>query len=215
MLSELNSNGTPYLTENSEHFVNAVENIKKIYGDKTVTGLTSNVGNGDPEWLFPKFSENEALILIEVMGRVRDIRQMEADFGLLPFPKYDESQESYTSYISPASSAICIPMTVAELDRSAAVLENMASMSYETVLPAYYEITLQGKRLRDSESEEMLDILLSNVECELGYVYKWGNINTTYASLIENNKEIASTIDSVRDKVDAGITETLEAYAAN
>jgi len=39
-------------------------------------------------------SENHALFMTTQIGVIEDLRNMEADFGVLPYPKYDEAQQS-------------------------------------------------------------------------------------------------------------------------
>ena len=91
-------------------------------------------------------------------------------------------------------------------------LENLGAASYETVRPAYYDITLQGKRLRDSESEKMLDYIYGHIECEYGFMFRGAGIDGTFRSLIADNKETVSTLDAVREAVSAAIAKTMEYY---
>ena len=54
------------------------------------------------------------------------------------------------------------------------ILEALAAESYHTVTPAYYEKTLVDKYIRDEESEEMIDIILSSHVYDLGWFYLVG-----------------------------------------
>lgn len=138
---------------------------------------------------------------------------MDADFGIIPFPKYDEEQENYISYISPASVAMLLPNSLPadRLSRSATVMENFNALSYETVLPAYYEITLTGKSLRDNESAEMLDIMFGSAECELSYVYSWDNYHNTIIDVLTKGQNITSSLEGKRSAVEAKIEALYEA----
>ena len=51
-------------------------------------------------------------------------------------------------------------------DLTGRLLEDMAWKSSETVRPAYYDRTLQGKISRDDDSGEMLDIIYSGLNID-------------------------------------------------
>jgi hypothetical protein len=68
---------------------------------------------------------------------------------------------------------MCIPTTVTgeELDMVSAVMESLASFSYKTVRPAYYETTLRTKIAQDPQSAEMFDIIIDNIYIDAGIIY--------------------------------------------
>ena len=41
------------------------------------------------------FMNGQGLFLTESIGEAHIMREMRDDFGILPYPKYDEAQESY------------------------------------------------------------------------------------------------------------------------
>ena len=45
------------------------------------------------------FMNGQGLFLTESIGEAHIMREMRDDFGILPYPKYDEAQESYQTYI--------------------------------------------------------------------------------------------------------------------
>jgi hypothetical protein len=52
-----------------------------------------------------------------------------------------------------------------------AVMEALASASYKTVRPAYYETTLRTKIAQDPQSAEMFDIIIDNIYIDAGIIY--------------------------------------------
>ena len=153
------------------------DKIAPVLSDKTITmtGDTKGVSaysNG----IYSAFENGKALFLIEVMGRVKELRTMEANFGMLPFPKYDETQENYVSGIAFSAGLMIIPVTNGALELTGTVVENMAALSRRDLIPAYYEINLMGKQLRDDDSEKMLDIMTGSIQYDLALIYNWGNI---------------------------------------
>ena len=101
------------------------------------------------------------------------IRGMEQEFGVVPMPKYDEAQKQYRTLLHDQFTVLSILTTVNEeqLDEVGAVLEAMASVSYKTVRPAYYETTLRTKIAKDPQSAEMFDLIIDNVYMDAGILY--------------------------------------------
>ena len=145
------------------------------------------------------FGENRALFWIEIIYGVHEQRNMDKDFGILPTPKYDESQQSYASYIHTGwTSCTCIPVTNANLDLAGRIIEDLAYQSSVSVRPAYYDVTLKGKVSRDNDSGEMLDIIYSNINLDLAILLaeRLPVDNDMRSFLINNNTDFVSKIAS-------------------
>ncbi len=101
------------------------------------------------------------------------MRNMEQEFGVVPMPKFDENQKQYRTLLHDQFTVFSILNTASEdqLDEASAVLEAMASISYKTVRPAYYETTLRTKIAQDPQSAEMFDIIIDNVYMDAGILY--------------------------------------------
>ena len=101
------------------------------------------------------------------------IRNMEQEFGVVPMPKYDEAQKQYRTLLHDQFTVLCVPTTVTgdSLDMVSAVMEALASASYKTVRPAYYETTLRTKIAQDPQSAAMFDVIIDNVYIDAGIIY--------------------------------------------
>ena len=113
------------------------------------------------------FEEGRALFTDMNMTDVITLRTMDADFGIVPWPKYDEQSE-YCTNVDAGTNLFVVPITASDPERTSAILEAMSKISSRTVLPAYFEVTLQGKASRDNESAGMLDIIKSALIFDLG-----------------------------------------------
>lgn len=168
------------------------------------------------------FSENRALFMWIRMRVVETLRNMEADFGIVPLPKHDEKQEHYISKIDHGtSSAIVMLKTNPDFDRSCMILEALACESKYTLQPAYYDLNLKVKQVRDDESESMLDIIYDNglTFYDIAEMYNFGNFtgtvrripthggDTNYASLFE---KVESAMQKDIDKVIANYQKAAE-----
>ena len=68
---------------------------------------------------------------------------MNSDFGIAPFPKVFEEQETYYSTCQRSNyHAVSVPKTAKGLDRTGLLLEAYQMLSHDTVREAYYDYTL-------------------------------------------------------------------------
>ena len=93
------------------------------------------------------------------------------DYGILPYPKWDEEQDDYITIIDGGFTMMSIPKTVQDLERSGIIAEALCAETYKNVVPDYYDIAIKTKGTRDDESIEMIDFIMSKRVCDFGYVY--------------------------------------------
>lgn len=133
------------------------------------------------------FANNQSLFYLQLLQLVTSLREMDADFGILPYFKYDEAQTEYFNTVgSWHSMFLCVPVGQENVERTGIIVEALAAESKYTVRPAYYEITLKGKSIRDEESSEMLDIILTTRTFDLGWYYAIGGYNEGIMNLFRN-----------------------------
>ena len=96
--------------------------------------------------------------------------EKEINYGIIPIPKYDESQENYATLLGNPFSLYAIPKDSVTPDMAGAVLECMASESYRKISPALYEVALKLKYSQDDVSAKMFDIAKSSVVFDLGRI---------------------------------------------
>ena len=110
---------------------------------------------------------------------------MESNFGIVPIPKYDENQENYHSLVNPFTGVLLgVPKSADDLERVSIILEALAAESKYTLQPAYYDVVLQRKYVRDDESSEMLDIIFGSRVYDIGGFYSFGNITVDFNTLV-------------------------------
>lgn len=164
----------PQLSINTPKMVTIVEkvhNMTQVYEYTYVEESTSA----------NQFVDGRVLLYIDLLNTATQnaFRDMEDDFGLLPFPKYDEMQENYYSHASAHSSLLGIPVTNPDPDRTALILEALVIEGYNTIRPALYDIAFKVKNTRDDDSAEMLDIILEGRTGDFADIYdEWGLVYT-------------------------------------
>ena len=169
-------NDIPVLTLMTERAVDALKKCYDIYYS-TVGGLGmgKNVYASteyEEDVLFrDKFSEGTTMFLFGFFYTAESLRDMDDAYGIIPFPKLDEAQESYYAIAHDIISVMCLPVNCTKVEVSSAVLEALAFLGYEDVLPAYYESLLKAKYARDAKSAQMIELIRENFITDIAYVY--------------------------------------------
>ena len=96
-------------------------------------------------------------------------RDIEIEYGMLPYPKYDEAQEEYISL--DWGGLLSVPNNIENPDMVGAAMEMLAWESARDVLPAYYDVVLEGKLSRDEDAANMLNLLFDTITYEIGGNY--------------------------------------------
>ena len=210
-LSTKDKNDLPVLTYESERTFSALDAILNLlFADFRWAGVDGLMINEDESDTFEiPFSEGRSLFMSTNILSVESLRGADIDFGILPMPKFDENQRDWGSSVNSFySQVVAVPTfhTEDELSRIGFMLEAISAESRYTVIPAYYDIQLQGKFVRDEESLEMLDIIFSSTVWDTGAIYNWfdGGFGTLTASAFE----------SQCDRIEAAMQATVDAFAA-
>ena len=164
-------NGDLYVAYNTERNVRLATAALDIAIDKSTTLMadpyvTANGGSWPAVTTW--FANGGALFRSTTLEPVpRDLRALDVNFGILPFPMLDETQGRYYTLTEEYSRAFSVPVT-ADMEMVGLVLESLAVESVEGVKPAFYDVVLNGKVVRDDESKEMLDIIFANKIFDIG-----------------------------------------------
>lgn len=196
----------------NEKFINVFEKIFQICNDNGAWYLT-NDGDNESATYHNMFRNNQGLFLTTMFYLIESLRDMESQFGVIPFPKYDEAQENYITRVSFFDTSV-IPVTVADIDRASIVLEALTCESHNIVIPAYYEIALKSKYTRDEESQRMIDIILSSRVLDFGDTYLQSELRDGFVApmFINNNHDIVSAASKYQKTFDKRLEKMIEAY---
>lgn len=93
------------------------------------------------------------------------------DFGIAPIPKYDATQESYSTTLNYKYSLYMISKGTDIPDIAAYTLEALASEGYRSVTPNLYEVAMKIRYTTDSTSQRMIDHIRDGVSFEVGRTF--------------------------------------------
>lgn len=140
-------------------------------------------------------------------------RDIEDDFGIIPFPKFEEVPAG-TPYYSRTFGGFPYVVVNApvDLERASVMMEALACESHNVVIPAMYDILLKTKSARDEDSEKMIDMLRKYRYTDLAETYWLGEIGSLYEQMFVKKENTAA---SITEKNTAKVEKTLQdAYEA-
>ena len=213
------ADGTLVFGDLTDRQVSVLQKIIDITSDQQLTLGTWNIGavTGVTDTYgyvyVGKFIDNTVLFVDIDLGIVMDYRKtMKDDFGIVPVPKYDESQPSYSVYAYPFYPLLSVPATVTgeKLEFSGFVIEALAAESHTTLVPEFYDLAIEGKYTRDEESVEMLRIVLSSRIYDPIYFYNFSNFISEFQSMMQKGKlDIASLHAKYEPKMETAIDKII------
>lgn len=172
-----------------EKALDVLEIAQSIYHDNNATYMSP----GGSEGLgLEAFKDNRGLFYGEVASYLKELnRTMDTDFGVLPVPKYDKAQEFYRTWTHESGSTLSATSAIKDADTIGTILEAYAILSYQKVKPAYYDIMLTSKNVRDPQSAVMLDIIFQNrvYDMALYFLSAFGDYYSLFKTAVNSNND--------------------------
>ena len=202
------------LALNTPRTAQIVEKVVPYLNDKhinAVTSMFSGYSNVFRQVHIPLFMNDQILFNFNQLLISIELRDMEADFGLLPLPKLDESQPEYHTFGSPWwDTILVVPAMNARHEITGHIFDALGYYSQQLVIPAFIDQTVSNKALRDEDSARMLNIVLGSQVYDIGYFYGWGDLAGMLNGLGSSNKtDFASAYAKVESKALAAMEKTL------
>ncbi|MCL2097123.1 MAG: extracellular solute-binding protein [Oscillospiraceae bacterium] len=213
--------GLPYYDLFTERNASSLNKVHDLFYNNPGSAVTNARGNsinfrglGDQAYLF---SQGNTLFMLDRVGVLctPDYRNAPFEFGIVPIPKYDESQAKYLTMINEHASAMSIPAYNKNHDMTGSVIEALSAESHKQLVPAYYEVALKIKYSRDEESVRMLDLIFDGVVYDFALLY---NINTfdIYQTILRDERDpntFASQIERDQPRAESALERILDLYA--
>jgi len=207
--------GIPYISLNNEKTIKFVEKLYNLYYVNEGARIYQSDAEMDKEML-TMFKNDQMLFNPNWFHLAEKLRDMETDFGIVTYPKYDESQEDYKTLVHDGSSFFCVPVTISDekLKVIGAVLEDMSYHAYRLITPAYFEVALKAKYSRDDVSSQMLDLMASSLYTDFAYVYSsdLNDIGMLRPLMKQKTSDFASWYAGVEEGVLAKFDQLLDVY---
>ena len=217
--STTNADGTHSLAIDTEHTVTTIDRYGKTLFDETNTVYMEDLvkKTGENMICMTMFQSGQALFYHEVSQEVR-LFDMDDAFGVLPQPKFDETQENYLSAVQMEwSEAMGIPSTLAgeTLEMTGVLLEALSAVSSSTTYPAFIEEIMLAKKAPDAESADILRMIHDNLLYDVFGIFKIGGIDQAVMDNLykKQGKDFMSTIEKRRSRVETDYEKLIDSYS--
>lgn len=176
-LTTTNEDGSLSPAINSERTTTLLKKLSEFLNDPTycldysavISTCTGYEGYAhEYAWSRSLFTTDHYLFFQGGFYGALEFSNMESDYGIMPNPKLDESQESYWHKVDVYNTLLSIPITNTDTAKTGALLEYMAYMSHSTLLPAFYDTTLMLKKVRDEKSIEIANVIKASIRYDIG-----------------------------------------------
>ncbi len=186
----------------SDRAVQMMDKLRDLYNNNVGSYLKINKNKNEEEMEQAFLDGNIGIITNGLILADYILRDAEFDYGIIPYPKLDESQEAYYTVPGGGTNCFATPITAANTELVGAISTALSRESWVSVLPAYYDIVLKVKGARDEASIEMLDIILEGRAVSTSYMYdSWSGYNYKMADLVKGTRELASYTKSMDKNV--------------
>ncbi len=198
-----------HLKGDTEHIINAMQKLVNVFNNNDGIFYMSK-SDADPATVADNhdvyramFKDDRLLFVTTEFHQISSVyRDMESEYGVIPYPKYDEEQEGYYSLARNVYSSFVVPKTCSKLDAVGAFMEATASQNYRDVSPVYFETALKVKYSRDDETSQMYDLIKAGMKFNFAFTYSAvaNDLANTFNGMVSSNDENwASKYASISD----------------
>ncbi len=212
---KLDKDNLPYVDiETNERLHNIIDKCLSMFWDGEIWYVSTDQNGNQSANHELLFESEHALFADYTFHYIGQLSDCEADYGIVPFPKYDADQKEYYSRVEAGAALACVPTSNAAPDMAGLLIEAMASTGYQEILPAYYEKALRSRNARDEESQHMLDLVFKTRVYDFADTWycehlRDGMFRTMFN---ENKNNIASYYARYKRMIGKTIDATIEAY---
>ena len=211
-ITKKNADGYPELIFNSPKTIKITENMIDLFYENPGAFAEDEGKTGTHVEMF---KSGRVFTMFGDLSFTENFRDMDDDYGVLPYPKFDEAQDKYAGLTQDAYSIFSIPMTCEQPEFVGAVTEFMAAESYRRVTPAYYETALKIKYARDEATSQMLDIIRDGAVFDFAFVNSNGmnNIIHIFRELAaKKSGDFVSLYEKNEAKYQKALDKIIDAY---
>lgn len=213
-LVNLDGEGTPEFTaDKDEAFIKYLTTISDLTNEHSIYNINKSglqFYEGDTrEAVIRMFKDGKSLFITRTMNTITRFGDAEINWGMVPNPKLNESQENYISRICDVWYTECVPSTSTHKEEASVFIEAYAIENLNHVVDAYYRQTLQN-RYSDDRTKGMLDIVRSSITLDLGDTI-WQDYcrNFVLNTVTAGDNAFKSTFDSIQLVVSTAINRDL------
>lgn len=215
VFTKIGDDGRQHISGDSEHTIDAMQKIVKVFNNNdgifymNKSDAVPSVVAENHDVYRSMFKDDRLLIITSEFNQISSVfRDMKSDYGIIPYPKYDEDQENYYTLARNVYSSMVIPKTCDKLDVVGATMEAMAAQNYKKVSPAYFETALKVKYSRDDATSQMYDLIKQGLKFNFAFTFSAvsGTLANIFVDMVrDNNENYVSKYESFKEKAETGL----------
>lgn len=124
------------------------------------------------------FTKDQYLFAIYDASEARNFINMDSEFGIVPLPKYDESQNGYQTLYPAHNDLLALPRIMSDPQRTFNIIEDINYCSNTILKSAWFDDMLTRKGGLDTESMKTLETLYDNRVYDVGMTFNFGGLGT-------------------------------------
>lgn len=165
-VTKMDENGYPVLAMGDQKVYDVFDRFTKfIFADNRC--LIDNENNNAD-----LFGNGHSLLLMAPFSTITALRQnYAANYGIVPYPMYDENQADYYTACYETLTVFTIPINAGSREDSMFVLNALGAKSLESVTPKYFEMVLKYQNAQDPDSFEMIELIRNKITFNFGATY--------------------------------------------
>ncbi len=177
------TNGEHQFVYYSEHLVDVYNSCYELLNN--TTGVYSKMDHGSGMDLFSRYGTLTCNAVLS--GALTYLADFEHDYGIIPYPKYDENQAEYKSMVDGSHEAMAVGKSATDLEFIGIMTEVLCAESYKEVLPTYYDVCLKQRYASSQKDAEMMDLCVNARVFDFGYVYdNWNGVAFYFQELLRS-----------------------------
>lgn len=191
-----------------------------LFSERIVSIVERTVGwTSNQDYLFTPMNEmyevfNDGRLLFECYSSDPDLlRDIDFDFGYLPYPKYDESQTDYVVWAE--GGMMAVPSTADSPARTGAIVEALSAASSKYIKDAFIEKYVLNRILRDEESQRIYRMMRENEVYDFSYNFDPSQLlaNCAWYGYFFDNKDtnVSSRYNRVQKDIEASYAKLWKA----
>lgn len=173
--------GSLSFTYYNERLLDTYEKCYALLNETVGAGYETEHASG-----IDKFAEYGALTANgQIRYAITKLAEFDNEYGILPYPKYDEAQTEYKTMVDGSHEAMAIGKQMTDLDFIGTMVEVLCAESYKQLLPEYYDVCLKQRYASSPEDAEMIDLCVASRVFDFGYVYdNWKGVSFLFQNLL-------------------------------
>ena len=213
---ENDGNGV-YFALNTNEAQTMITKISNLLTNKLVSKTVADhyQDNYSASGVLSYFGDNKIAFYSHNIYDALELRDMQAEFGMLPLPKLTETQKEYHSISNRYfSSYAIVPLASPDAEISGTIINAMAYYGNKLLREAVYDRSFRSlKLLRDEESVEMFELIIETQIQDMGLFFTSNAYSMVSGIGKGNPASYSSTLTKNLAKMQSDIDLLMSIYA--